>query len=86
MFFTASHNLDLLSNYELLYNDFNSDNFGDGTFYDIRDITDCTSMNHCPDYKTIYLRSVSVLFISFFILLFLVIGLGIEKWAKKEYQ
>jgi len=86
MFFTAFHNIDLMINYATIYNDVNQENYFDGKFYNIRDITDCTVTNHCPDYKTIYLRSVGIMFISYFLLLFLVISLGIEKWIRKKYQ
>jgi len=75
-FFIAFHNLDLLSNYALLMNDVNKEHNCDNGFYDIRDIEDCNGYSQCPDYKTIYIRSVNTLYVSFFLFTSIIMSVG----------
>jgi len=88
LFFTAFHNIDLLSNYSLLWNDLNREEHCDMGFYDLRDLQDCNGLFQCPDYKTIYITSVNTLFISFFILIAIIMSVGfyflrVEFYGKK---
>jgi dolichyl-phosphate beta-glucosyltransferase len=54
LFWTSYHNLDLMSNYAMIFNDLNAERYNGSDFLNIRDITDCTAINYCPDFKTIY--------------------------------
>lgn len=84
LFFIAFHNLDLLSNYALLHNDFNKEEHCDSGFYDLRELTDCNGLFQCPNYKTIYIRSVNTLFVSFFLLIGIIMSFGFY-FLKKEF-
>jgi len=79
-FYSAFHNLDLLSNYSLIFNDVNKKSFIEGNlsgYYDLREIQDCNGYFQCPDYKTIYIGSVNLLFLSYNILFGLLISIGL---------
>lgn len=81
-YFMAFHNIDLLSNYALLLNDINKENHfkNNYRYYDLRDVSDCTHFNSCPDYTQIYKNSQLLNSISFIFLLFC---LGVLLWQKK---
>jgi hypothetical protein len=81
LFFTAFHNLDLLQNYAIIYNDLNQ--LRDEDNFDVRTIRDCTAFS-CPNYLTHYIRSNVVLIASFFMMTFVALGFLIEKWEKKS--
>lgn len=84
LFFTAFHNIDLLSNYALIFNDQNREDHCDSGFYDIREINDCNGFFQCPDYKQIYITSVNTLFVSFFLLITVIMSFGFY-FLKKEF-
>jgi len=71
LFFGAYHNLDLMANRVLLYNDINSLDAG-ARFLDARDISDCNLFG-CHDYQLIYMVSNTLLFISFGLAIMLVV-------------
>jgi hypothetical protein len=81
LFFTAFHNLDLIQNYALIYNDLNQ--LRDEDNFNVRKIQDCTGIGRCPNYATIYIKSNVLLIGSFFMMMFVALGFMIEKWEKK---
>jgi len=84
LFWVSFHNIDLLINYSMWTNDFNQKLVGGDKLFNLRDIEDCTIANHCPDFKTIYLRSVFMLFLSHSALVLLITYFVLEKWIKKS--
>jgi len=87
LFWSAYHNLDLLYNYSLIFNDINENQCScDNGFYNIREINDCTSTNFCPDSKKIYLLSMLMRFGAYFLLVGLIMGFVIDKWKKEKKE
>jgi len=85
LFMVAHHNLDLLSNYALIYSQINEEYNCDENFINIRDITDCNVYNDCPDYKSIYLMSQHIWIYSILFYNLAIITMGIHlivKWKK----
>ena len=82
LFFVAHHNIDLMMNYAIIYNNLNQERDSDN--YDIRKIMDCNGFRRCPDFITIYIRSNIILFASFFLMTIVSMGFMLEKWERKE--
>ena len=74
-FWVAYHNLDLLHNYAMIYNEMNLEYFCDGFCLDIKEIKDCTGFGNCPDYQTIYLYSNLLLYFSYSALVIIIVAL-----------
>lgn len=78
-FYTAHHNLDLLSNYALLTSDFNREYNCDNNFIDIRDITDC-GFTSCDDYATIYMSSQKLMLAFVLLFMFVCYNMVVANW------
>lgn len=74
LFWGSYHNLDLLQNYALIYNDINSQHCTHD-FINIRNIKDCNALYDCPDFQTIYIHSKFMQFAAYFIMLGIIISL-----------
>jgi len=68
MFWISFHNIDLMSNYALIFNDLNSEYNCNDDFINLREITDCNGLMQCPDYQTIYINSVNLKVFSYILL------------------
>lgn len=77
------HNLDLMSNYALLFNDINGKYFCNEDYINIREIQDCNGNFECPDYQTIYINSNNIQVLAFLMLMGTSIGLLITNMVKK---
>lgn len=85
LFWSSYHNLDLLSNYALIYSDFNHENWqSDSEFKDVREIRDCRADFKCSDYMTIYIYSKYGQFIAYILMMMLVLGFVEAEWRKKQ--
>lgn len=73
MFFGSWHNLDLLQNYSMIYQQINLEYFCTNDALDVRDITDCTASGSCPYFKDIYIKSKYFNLICFILILLLLI-------------
>ncbi len=67
LFFVAFHNLDLLQNYSIIYNQINKETCESSVFMELSTLTDCNLFD-CPDFRTIYIRSKTVQGASFVVL------------------
>lgn len=78
-FCVGEHNLDLIHNYGLWYNDYNNrlDDIND--VLNIRKITDCTLLENCLKYNRIYRVSNATIFLSYVSLLLM---LGVLLWQR----
>jgi len=84
-FYISFHNLDLLSNYALLYNSVNKEfNCEIDKFWDLYDVQDCNGLNQCHDYATIYLQSMVMQMFAFIILIMISMTYLIEKLTKND--
>lgn len=78
MFGAGYHNLDLLHNYAMIFNDINQ---GRATgLLDLRDMTDCNAYGQCPGYQRIYLNSKAIELGAVFVL----IGVIITLWNRQR--
>lgn len=87
MFWTSFHNVDNLVNFAVIRNDINFINFGNETqkFYNMRDIQDCISVDNCPYFDEMYIKSVNTGFIGYYLLLVLLIILLVREWNRRKY-
>jgi len=83
-YWVSYHNLDLLSNYNLIYNDLNNDRYCGNESLNVRDIQDCNGLFQCPDYKTIYITSMNTQHISIIMMSALILTFMVYIWIPKK--
>lgn len=83
LFWGSWHNLDLLQNYSLIYNDFNRENSCDSGFYDVRDASDC-NLYGCKEFQQIYMESKFMAFVSYILMLGIIIEAMVRYYKKKD--
>lgn len=82
LYFVSFHNLDLLHNYAMIYNDLNIKYNDDSDLLNVRDITDCTGFGHCPEYGYIYLSGKTISLVCIIFIDSLIITHVYERWIE----
>lgn len=82
-FWVSWHNLDLLQNYSLIFNDINRNEFCSEDFYDVRGVEDCNLFG-CGTFENIYVVSKSFALFSYMLFNGLVIEFLVRAWKRKS--